>query len=204
MNEDRDFDCFVLAISSHGEHLEKTVGDKTIVSDVIHCTDGYITTQNILQIFSDENCPGLTGKPRFCFIQACRGRQLDPGVLINNHNIDINYEYDKFGYHNKPFTNHIVTTPFPCMTDFLVMYATPPGYYAFRRMKEGSWFVLALAKVLRSACRDKCDINKLLRQVVKEVSYGYQSESNNYATDMKKQAPVIYSMLTKTVYMCPK
>lgn len=59
------YDCLVFTISSHGCEKE----GETMISFV----DGYqLPISEIYKAFDDESCPGLAGKPRLLFIQACR------------------------------------------------------------------------------------------------------------------------------------
>ena len=62
------FDCFVCCILSHG-NLEE-----------IHGVDGDpIYTYNIMKSF--EKCETLVGKPKLFFIQACRTKDDDKGLM---------------------------------------------------------------------------------------------------------------------------
>ena len=69
-----DSDCFVLAMSSHGDQLmedEKSARlTKKVREDVVFCTDFYMTTRQLVLHFSDTNCPTLAGKPRLFFLQV--------------------------------------------------------------------------------------------------------------------------------------
>lgn len=190
-----DSDCFVLAISSHGD--EKLVKEKSkqfkkkCREDVVFCTDRPLTTREIVQAFSDSNCPSLKGKPRLFFLQACRGTSLDEGqeVLVIHSNEDtVDASLD---------LKEVVVSPAPCFKDCLIMCATPPGFYAFRRPTDGSWFIQALCSVLEK-CDGSKDILNLLTRVVNAVALEYMSRVPHDASiDKKKQTPVIYSMLTK-------
>ncbi|ESO89046.1 hypothetical protein LOTGIDRAFT_154123 [Lottia gigantea] len=114
MTRDPDFDCFVFAMSSHGDKIQSHIDHNTIVEeDVIYATDGYIPTERILKLFSDEICIGLIGKPRLFFLQACRGNLFDIGTTVID---EVDSASDK-----------MVITRIPCFKDYLVMYATPPG-----------------------------------------------------------------------------
>ncbi|ESO89047.1 hypothetical protein LOTGIDRAFT_74313, partial [Lottia gigantea] len=173
MTRDPDFDCFVFAMSSHVEE------------DIIHATDGYIPTERILELFSDENCKGLIGKPRLFFLQACRGNLFDIGTTVID---EVDSASDK-----------MVITRIPCFKDYLVMCATPPGFYAFRRPSEGSWFIIELCRALQKAGSNQPNILKHLRYVSKCVGRNFESKSEQSLYNAKKQSPVIYSMLVKDI-----
>ncbi|KAK3593304.1 hypothetical protein CHS0354_031363 [Potamilus streckersoni] len=79
-----NMDSFALIISSHGNEMEHPRNGKK--EHVIYCSDDqYIFTGDILEMFSDENCPSLKGKPKLFFIQACRGTNTDDGAQIGIH-----------------------------------------------------------------------------------------------------------------------
>lgn len=70
-----DYDCFVCIISSHGAEvpLSRLLDpDRKLRQHVIFTRDGEIPTDKILEVFSDDRCENLKGKPRMFFIQACR------------------------------------------------------------------------------------------------------------------------------------
>ncbi|KAL3875322.1 hypothetical protein ACJMK2_033285 [Sinanodonta woodiana] len=74
-------DSFALIFSSHGHEMEHPRSGKN--EHVIYCSDDqYIFTNDILEMFSDKNCPSLKGKPKLFFIQACRGDKTDDGAQI--------------------------------------------------------------------------------------------------------------------------
>ncbi|KAH9404450.1 Caspase-7 [Tyrophagus putrescentiae] len=54
------YDCFVLCILSHGDN------------GIIYCNDGFIKIDEIVNLFTSNRCPTLTGKPKVFFIQACQ------------------------------------------------------------------------------------------------------------------------------------
>ncbi|XP_052068645.1 caspase-6-like isoform X1 [Mytilus californianus] len=84
-------DCFVCVVSSHGNE-EQTKSDTHQSSlereQEIMGVDGKgIKTSDLVEIFSDDNCKGLRGKPKFFFIQACRisgDRKMDEGYPEQN------------------------------------------------------------------------------------------------------------------------
>ena len=72
-----DSDCFILAMSSHGDELleeEKSKSTarvaRTVREDIVFCTDFYMTTRQLVFPFTDTNCPTLKGKPRLFFLQV--------------------------------------------------------------------------------------------------------------------------------------
>lgn len=77
------------------------------------------------------------------------------------------------------------------------------GFFAFRRTTDGSWFIKCLAEVLLKSDGSRTLLQELTK-VISKVSQDFQSKNRNEKLDAKKQSPVIYSMLTKDVYLKPK
>ncbi|KAK3593310.1 hypothetical protein CHS0354_031370 [Potamilus streckersoni] len=76
------FDSFALIVSSHGDEKENPRKNGKKEHAIYSSDDQYIFTGDILEMFSDDNCPSLKGKPKLFFIQACRGSKTDLGAEI--------------------------------------------------------------------------------------------------------------------------
>ena len=72
------FDCFFLAVSSHGERGNLLGTDGARVS-----VEG-----SVLSPFNGAHCPSLRGKPKVFFLQACRGGERDFCVRIPGSETD--------------------------------------------------------------------------------------------------------------------
>lgn len=136
----RDFDAFVLILMSHG-------GDR----DHILGIDGRETTvKNLMVEFQANKCPSLKGKPKVFIIQTCRG-------LINNttetflssiesinaqpvSSVSTLVDNSSFA---RPFSpdSTLARSVFPQEADFLLAFATVPGYVAFRSLESGTFFI---------------------------------------------------------------
>ncbi|VDI05141.1 Hypothetical predicted protein [Mytilus galloprovincialis] len=84
-------DCLVCVVSSHGneEQTKSDTHQSTLEREQeIMGVDGKgIKTSDLVDIFNDDNCKGLSGKPKFFFIQACRVsgiRKMDEGYPKQN------------------------------------------------------------------------------------------------------------------------
>ena len=167
-------DCLVICILTHGE------------AGVLCGRDGRYTVDYLTSLFTADRCPSLSEKPKIFFIQACQGTKLDRGVKIDQHSdeVDAEAEYYKI----------------PVMADFLIMYATYPGYSSWRSPVNGSWFIQAMVSVLNRNHIDT-DLLSMLTMVNRKVAYEYMSfslEKEDY--NGNKQIPCVTSMLTRRVY----
>uniref|UniRef100_A0A0B7AYD5 Caspase family p20 domain-containing protein n=1 Tax=Arion vulgaris TaxID=1028688 RepID=A0A0B7AYD5_9EUPU len=276
-------DCFVCSILTHGDEvISKDASERMglrVRQDLLFGTDGAaVPTRHVVELFSDKYCPGLQGKPRLFFLQACRGSKYDHGsdILVSRSALttwDMSEkisdktdkgssscvdqpdnrttkrqissssvdppEYDqrlidstdakpyaaaqdrslpnlsisevfqsktdvfKSELHWAPLRD-VPVCPTPLYKDCLVMYATPPGHFAWRR-KNGAWFVQSLCEVLKSPNIGQVSLLKALVQTSRQVAFKYQSE-NPSRLDMhqKKEIPVIESMLVKDVFFIKK
>ncbi|KAK3586131.1 hypothetical protein CHS0354_033255 [Potamilus streckersoni] len=185
-----DEDCILIAVLSHGDQVEVEGETKSVIEkhDVVYATNGTLLTRDMVHLFTDDCCPSLIGKPRIFLIQACRGTTLDPGVEVN-----LRDEVDAT-------ISSPVITPAPLYKDFLIMYATPPGHYAFRRPDTGSWFIKAFCDVFSGPDVSSTEIQKLLTRVIKKVSFEYESHSKTRDLAGKKQTSCSCHMLIKDIY----
>ncbi|GFO02264.1 caspase-3-like [Plakobranchus ocellatus] len=90
-----------------------------------------------------------------------------------------------------------------CFKDFIVMNATPPGYFAFRNPSKGSLFLRCLKEGI---CKYAHSMS-LFRTLTQVSGLVAKEESYTPSTphlDRKKQVPVICSMLTKDIYFRPQ
>ena len=167
-------DCLVVCIMTHGD-----VG-------VLWGRDNQYSVDYLTSLFTADRCPSLSEKPKMFFIQACQGRRFDKGVKIGQHRDEVDSEGQSY--------------KIPVMADFLVMYASYPGYYSWRNSSNGSWFVQALVSVLNKNHIDM-DLLSMLTMVNRKVAYEYMSFSEEQKDfNGNKQIPCVTSMLTKRVY----
>ncbi|XP_039277593.1 basic helix-loop-helix transcription factor amos-like isoform X2 [Nilaparvata lugens] len=66
-----EYDCFVVAILSHGGNGYINAYDHPYKPDILWTK------------FSADNCKTLVGKPKLFFIQACQGSELDNGITLS-------------------------------------------------------------------------------------------------------------------------
>jgi len=122
------FTEFVFIIMSHGD------------KDAIEGVDGLLVKVALLMsLFSVTECPSLRNKPKLFFIEARRGQLSDP----RKDRLPTplwNTEGDGIAMMLCPDSTlaHGVT---PLEADFLLSFATVPGYKAWRSQVAGSWYI---------------------------------------------------------------
>ncbi|CAK8687756.1 unnamed protein product [Clavelina lepadiformis] len=169
------YDCFALSILTHGEE-----------GDVLFARDGKMNLSEFIDPFTTGNCPTLAGKPKFFFIQACRGRDLDRGARVQSDNGDA------------PGDQEENVTVLPSHCDVVVAHATPPGYAAWRNETHGSWFVQSLYNVVLKHGRS-LELMQIMTRVNNMVATKFRS-----MVDGSKQIPSIVTRLRGEVYFKTK
>lgn len=115
------YDAFVCIIMSHGN------------KDRIEGVNGKcMALEDLMSDFKSGGCPSLSGKPKVFIIQACRGSLRDEPVLSNSVDSTV-------ASHGTDST--ISRSISPQESDFLLAFATAPGYVANRDKDHGSVFI---------------------------------------------------------------
>lgn len=144
------YDAFVFIVMSHG-------GDR----DCILGVDGRETTmKNLMFEFREKKCPSLRHKPKIFIIQTCRGCRDDAdNCSMTSTTNDISLQV-------AATTSQTQISSHPCHTavssdsslprsvippeaDFVLAFATAPGYVSYRDPEHGTWFIQALVEVIR-------------------------------------------------------
>ncbi|NXL68742.1 CASP3 protein, partial [Chordeiles acutipennis] len=144
----------------HGEYFVSIISSHGDDGVVFGCDTEPVQLTRIFQILSSEKCPVLTKIPKIFFIQACRGRQFDQGVLV---------ECDSGEPEPNGFSNYLSIPP-----QTVVMFACSPGYVAFLNIC-GSMFLQALLKLLEGEERHLA-LNRLMTRVNWEVALCCQAK----------------------------
>ncbi|XP_052069176.1 caspase-14-like [Mytilus californianus] len=91
---------------------------------------GEIRTSDLVDIFSDDNCKGLRGKPKFFFIQACRIAgvlKMDKGCTLRPLE-SLKLIQDTHGNKLTASAEEVpMVTLAPCPEDTLIMFASVSG-----------------------------------------------------------------------------
>ncbi|KAL3876381.1 hypothetical protein ACJMK2_034233 [Sinanodonta woodiana] len=169
----RKSDCFICAILTHGDE-----------QDVLYGTDGKVGFEKILSFFKGKNCPGLVGKPKLFFIQACRGNNTDKGVALDV--VDARVDAPR----------QISIQKIPIEADILRAHSSVPGFAAWRHEKNGSWFIQALTEMLTK--------NWMTMDLLTILTCVNQKVAHQMTETEEKQVPMFTSTLTKVVFFTPK
>ncbi|KAM6235039.1 caspase-7-like [Porphyrio hochstetteri] len=161
---------FVSIISSHGEE-----------GVILGCDSEPVKLTRIFQILSSEECPVLRKIPKIFFIQACRGKELDQGVVV---------ECDSGEPEPNCLSNYLSIPP-----QTVVMFACSPGYVAFLNI-FGSMFLQALLKVLEGEERHLA-LNRLMTRVSWQVAFGSEARGTYEGC---KEMPCFITNLLQEVF----
>ena len=75
----KKIDCIMVAILTHGLTGDVLLGvDGQLLRNKLPKPGTFITKENLKEIFSVTNCPGMEDKPKLFIIQACRGGMVCP------------------------------------------------------------------------------------------------------------------------------
>jgi len=157
------FDAFVFIAMSHG-------GDRDVILGVKGRT---IRVEDLMAEFNAANCPTLQNKPKLFFIQACRGTSKE---RVRSDDSNAAFSRDSL---TSMFKEKLSFTPFspestlprsvcPQEADFLLAFATAPGYVAWRNQQYGSLFVQHLVEAIREL-RHRHHLLDILTEVNKRV-----------------------------------
>ncbi|XP_013415811.1 interferon-induced helicase C domain-containing protein 1 isoform X2 [Lingula anatina] len=186
--EHKSFDSFVCVILSHGE------------KEIVRGTDSEsVKYQEILSPFDNQSCPGLGGKPKLFFIQACQGNKTDDGAICTD-------EGESEEITDSPATAGVGDMLYvdaethgkvilPTKSDILIAKATTEEYVSYRTRQKGTWFIQAIVKVFsQHACKE--DVGSMLTKVNSHVSRLSTSKK-------KKQMSEVTHTLCKKMYFFP-
>ncbi|XP_076464600.1 uncharacterized protein LOC143296434 isoform X2 [Babylonia areolata] len=168
------FDCFVCCILTHG------------VLGALYGVNGMtVPIRDMTSPFRSQACPSLAGKPKLFFMQACQGRDKQEGHLSD-------MEVDSVEADGPP-------EMIPNEADFLLGYATVPGFVSYRSKTQGSWYITKLTDLLNKHAYDH-DILDILTLVNYEVGKGdARIDDGTY-----KQSPApMYSLRKKLIFARP-
>ncbi|KAG1679342.1 Caspase-2 [Nymphon striatum] len=177
-SEHKEMDSALVFIMSHGSS-----------GDIVFGSDAEPVNYNaILNMFNNNDCKNLVGKPKMFFFQACRGDNIDLGVVHKGTHNDAHPLEESKSYEDE--------SKLPSRSDILVASSTIPGNTSYRNQATGSWFVEIIFKVFaESAC------NRHLVDMLTEVA---NELSKRQTEDGEKQGPeTILQSWRKNLYFNP-
>ncbi|XP_003383519.1 PREDICTED: caspase-3-like [Amphimedon queenslandica] len=178
--------CLVVAILSHG------------VNGQVYGTDGVlIKVDDLTDYFNGRWCPSLNGKPKIFLLQACRGGNFDYGA--------INPESTDSGEMDQSVVSQILDEDetdgggyslLPDNADFILAYATTPGYVSWRNSAFGTWFIKAFVDTMYDKASTDHFMDNLI-EVNRIVAEEYESRGK------QKQMPAPVTTLRYKLYLPP-
>lgn len=181
------FDSCVVCVLTHGENNELYGIDDIAVS-----VNEFISHLNAL------NCPALAHKPKVFILQACRGQRYDPGIVVDTDQTDA-LVGSCFGFASSKTSScgANISKKVPIEADFLIAYATVPGYVSWRNNIRGSWFIQSICEIFAKFAKHS-DILEMLTLVNKRVAEVYESSRDSY-----KQVPECATRLRRKFFFFP-
>ncbi|CAF0726883.1 unnamed protein product [Adineta steineri] len=170
-------DAFIFVLLSHGDER-----------DIVYGFDQPLNISALTEPFK-RSANTLLGKPKLFIFQACRGQK----VMTSHQKLPQKDNNEMLG-----ITSHI-----PAEADFLLVYSTIPGYYAWRNSMKGSWFIQALCDMLNKHSHE-WDFLRILTKVNRRVAMDYHSNCSDPYMNQRQQIPVFVSTLTKDLKLFSK
>ncbi|KAH9377315.1 hypothetical protein HPB48_013069 [Haemaphysalis longicornis] len=184
--QQRGADCLVVVLMSHGKR------------DMIDGIDGeqLHLVDDIYQLFNNDNCPALQGKPKLFFVQACRGAKHDGGTKATYDTTDAGKIPEGDAALDKQLFAQETRERLTSWSDMYFAYATIPNYVALKNEVIGTWFLSAVYTVFSEhACT--MHLEKLMRKV-------HEAVMRRISHDGGKQTPSVELQgWTKKLYFNP-
>ncbi|KAJ7335058.1 hypothetical protein JRQ81_012999 [Phrynocephalus forsythii] len=192
----RDVDSCIVSLLSHGKE------------GGVYGVDGkLLQLQEIFRFFDNANCPNLQNKPKMFFIQACRGVNFFPFLLLDETDrgvdqIDGNEHADSPGCEESDANKR--ENPklrLPTCSDMIYGYACLKGTAAMRNTKRGSWYIEALTSVFAEDSRNThvADMLVKVNQLIKHREGHAPGTEFHRCKEMSEYC----STLCKDLYLFP-
>lgn len=123
----------------------------------LYTSDGEtVKVSDILSAFFPERAPLNGNMAKLFFIDACRGKQANSGVIVARSGREIE------------------TLTIPKQGNFLVAYSTIPDHLSYEERSKGGIWISALAEKL---CKRNASVHDVLSEVNRELVNKYQKAS---------------------------
>ena len=152
------FNAFVMIVMSHGED-----------NDCILGVDGRkVFVKDLMVQFQERKCPSLKEKPKVFIIQACRGSRREvyknscSQAVASTSTDEDDEHYDSFSPDST-----LPRSVFPREFDFVLAFATVPGYVSWRSPKDGTFFIQVrkINRLRHEKCAQRSQYARLLVEV---------------------------------------
>nr|XP_027232060.1 caspase-1-like isoform X2 [Penaeus vannamei] len=168
-------DSCIVIIMSHGRD-EKSF----FTSDNL-----YLSVNEVVERFSNRECPALKGKPKIFIFQYCRGAAPDVGVaagpqLVSNVRQQ-NLEMDA------SFVSEAIVEKDPTYTDMYIAFSTVEGFVSFRHPERGSWLMEAICQVFMKHAH-KMELESLMKMVSRRVRQNYSDDGSKQVCEFVQRA----------------
>ncbi|CAL1685147.1 unnamed protein product [Lasius platythorax] len=162
-------------------------------NDMICAKDAAYKSDKIWKPFTAAKCTTLAGKPKLFFFQACRGDQVDSGVVLSPRT-----------FLPSEATDSVTSYTIPTHADFLIAHSSVQDFRSWRNLVEGTWYIECLCKVL-DEYGTEIDLMSMLILTIRKVATDFTTINPIDKTMYdKKQVPSVTTMLLRSVYFPPK
>lgn len=215
-------ECFLLAISSHGQEITEP--------EIFFSDNNTLKLSQIFETLNNENCPSLAGKPKIILLQACRNNPYETGCSGFDDGVPITVIQDvpmadSKDASNKDDCNDCIPTIVPEVRkveermeaerlnvqalhippEFIIVHPTITGMYAHRRTNEsmpekaGSWYITELTNVIKKHNIHEAPMNFLhvISATSGVICRDYETKTRIKKTSGKKNAVCLVHTLTK-------
>ncbi|CAL4100584.1 unnamed protein product [Meganyctiphanes norvegica] len=175
----KEVDSCIVIIMSHGRD------EKSFYTSDNH----YLPINEVVEKFSNSECPSLKGKPKIFIFQYCRGPLEDIGVSNQVrpvvHNIQQHggqtVETDAANFGEAGVIRDAT------YTDMFIIYSTVEGYVSFRHPQRGSWLIEAICDIFMKNAYGM-DLDALMKKVSQMVRKNYTDHGTKQVCEIVSRA----------------
>ncbi|XP_042874475.1 caspase-1-like isoform X2 [Penaeus japonicus] len=145
----------------------------------------FLSVNEVVERFSNRECPALKGKPKIFIFQYCRGGTPDVGVAAGPQLVS---NVRRQGLEtDASFTSEAIVEKDPTYTDMYIAYSTVEGFVSFRHPERGSWLMEALCQVFMKHAH-KLELESLMKMVSRRVRQNYSDDGSKQVCEFVQRA----------------
>jgi hypothetical protein len=119
----------------------------------------------------------MVSKPKIFIIQACRGVNYNFGEVVHDGNEEL--LAPSMIQESEKECNQAFSSRIPMGADTCYLYSTTPGYYSWRNINQGSWFIQTICKEFyQNAHKPWADLMTLAIRVTNIVGTKFECTKN--------------------------